>query len=194
MSSREAESFILHKIVFLDRDGVINKQAPVHDYIKTSFEFQMLPRAADAVKLLKQAGFLVVVVTNQRGIAQGIMSESDLDAIHRKMRKILADSGTMIDGIYVCPHEAGTCNCRKPEIGLFIMAENDLGKVDKLSSWMVGDGESDIEAGRRYGVSTILITDILGANKKFRADYLSTSLFNAAKLIVEKQRSTGGTR
>lgn len=190
----EAESFILHKIVFLDRDGVINKQAPVHDYIKTSFEFQMLPRAADAVKLLKQAGFLVVVVTNQRGIAQGIMSESDLDAIHRKMRKILADSGTMIDGIYVCPHEAGTCNCRKPEIGLFIMAENDLGKVDKLSSWMVGDGESDIEAGRRYGVSTILITDILGANKKFRADYLSTSLFNAAKLIVEKQRSTGGTR
>ena len=190
----EAESFILHKIVFLDRDGVINKQAPVHDYIKTSFEFQMLPRAADAVKLLKQAGFLVVVVTNQRGIAQGIMSESDLDAIHRKMRKILADSGTMIDGIYVCPHEAGTCNCRKPEIGLFIMAENDLGKEDKLSSWMVGDGESDIEAGRRYGVSTILITDILGANKKFRADYLSTSLFNAAKLIVEKQRSTGGTR
>ncbi|EHL63737.1 D-glycero-alpha-D-manno-heptose-1,7-bisphosphate 7-phosphatase [Cloacibacillus evryensis] len=184
----------MHKIVFLDRDGVINKQAPVHDYIKTSFEFQMLPRAADAVKLLKQAGFLVVVVTNQRGIAQGIMSESDLDAIHRKMRKILADSGTMIDGIYVCPHEAGTCNCRKPEIGLFIMAENDLGKVDKLSSWMVGDGESDIEAGRRYGVSTILITDILGANKKFRADYLSTSLFNAAKLIVEKQRSTGGTR
>lgn len=194
MSSREAESFILHKIVFLDRDGVINKQAPVHDYIKTSFEFQMLPRAADAVKLLKQAGFLVVVVTNQRGIAQGIMSESDLDAIHRKMRKILADSGTMIDGIYVCPHEAGTCNCRKPEIGLFIMAENDLGKVDKLSSWMVGDGESDIEAGRRYGVSTILITDILGVDKKFKADYLSTSLFNAAKLIVEKQRSTGGTR
>ena len=194
MSSREAESFIFEKNVFLDRDGVINKQAPVHDYIKTSFEFQMLPRAADAVKLLKQAGFLVVVVTNQRGIAQGIMSESDLDAIHRKMRKILADSGTMIDGIYVCPHEAGTCNCRKPEIGLFIMAENDLGKVDKLSSWMVGDGESDIEAGRRYGVSTILITDILGANKKFRADYLSTSLFNAAKLIVEKQRSTGGTR
>ena len=194
MSSREAESFIFDKIVFFDIDGVINKQAPVHDYIKTSFEFQMLPRAADAVKLLKQAGFLVVVVTNQRGIAQGIMSESDLDAIHRKMRKILADSGTMIDGIYVCPHEAGTCNCRKPEIGLFIMAENDLGKVDKLSSWMVGDGESDIEAGRRYGVSTILITDILGANKKFRADYLSTSLFNAAKLIVEKQRSTGGTR
>lgn len=178
----------------MDRDGVINKQAPVHDYIKTSFEFQMLPRVADAVKLLKQAGFLVVVVTNQRGIAQGIMSKSDLDAIHRKMRKILADSGTMIDGIYVCPHEAGTCNCRKPEIGLFIMAENDLGKVDKLSSWMVGDGESDIEAGRRYGVSTILITDILGANKKFKADYLSTSLFNAAKLIVEKQRSTGGTR
>lgn len=194
MSSREAESFILHKIVFLDRDGVINKQAPVHDYIKTSFEFQMLPRAVDAVKLLKQAGFLVVVVTNQRGIAQGIMSESDLDAIHRKMRKILADSGTMIDGIYVCPHEAGTCNCRKPEIGLFIMAENDLGKVDKLSSWMVGDGESDIEAGRRYGVSTILITDILGVDKKFKAGYLSTSLFNAAKLIVEKQRSTGGTR
>lgn len=110
------------------------------------------------------------------------------------MRKILADSGTMIDGIYACPHEAGTCNCRKPEIGLFIMADNDLGKVDKLSSWMVGDGESDIEAGRRYGVSTILITDILGADKKFKADYLSTSLFNAAKLIVEKQRSTGGTR
>lgn len=79
--------FILHKIVFLDRDGVINKQAPIHDYIKTPFEFQMLPRAADAVKLLKQAGFSVVVVTNQRGIARGIMSELDLDAIHRKCGK-----------------------------------------------------------------------------------------------------------
>ena len=84
---------------------------------------------------------------------------SDVDEIHETMCRTLDEAGAHIEKVYVCPHESGTCNCRKPDIGLFLQAEQDF-EIDKQHSWMVGDSDSDVEAGRRYGVRTIQTTSL----------------------------------
>lgn len=150
----EAGWSILYKAVFLDRDGIINRQAPAHDYIKSWKEFCFLPGVPEAIRRLNEAGYLVLIVTNQRGVARGMMTMDDVKNIHEKMCQELAKAGAHVEGIYVCPHENGTCTCRKPEIGLFLQAEQEF-DIDKSQSWMVGDSYSDVEAGQRYGVRTI---------------------------------------
>lgn len=152
----------MRKTVFLDRDGVINVPAAEHDYIKSWAEFAFLPGVPAAIRALNEAGYLVLVVTNQRGVARGLMSLAAVDEIHRRMCQALEEIGARIDGIYVCPHEAGRCSCRKPDIGLFLQAERDFA-IDKADSWMVGDSGSDAAAGARYGVRAIQTTDLPAA-------------------------------
>lgn len=149
----------MRKAVFLDRDGVINRCPPPHEYVKTRQELVLLPGAAEAIRALNELGYLVLVVTNQRGVARGLMTMSDVDDIHRYMCDELGQSGAHIDKIYVCPHDDGQCTCRKPNIGLFLQAEQDY-EIDKAASWMIGDSASDIEAGQRYGVRTILTSEL----------------------------------
>lgn len=144
----------MYKTVFLDRDGLINRQAPEHDYIKSWDEFQFLPGVPEAIRKLNEAGYLVLVVTNQRGVARGMMRMENVTAIHEKMCQELTNTGAVVSRVYVCPHETGTCTCRKPDIGLFLQAEQEF-EIDKENSWMVGDGDSDVEAGRRYGIRAI---------------------------------------
>lgn len=144
----------MRRAVFLDRDGLINRKAAEHDYVKCLNEFFFLPDVPEAIARLNRAGYLVFVVTNQRGIARGLMSAADLQSIHEKMCAELQSCGAHIDGIYVCPHDIGQCHCRKPDIGLFLQAERDF-QIDKAGSWMVGDSDSDVEAGKRYGVMTV---------------------------------------
>ena len=152
----------MYKAVFLDRDGLINRQAPEHDYIKSWAEFEFLPGVAEAIHKLNEAGYLALVVTNQRGVARGMMSMAAVDEIHKAMRRELDKAGAHIEKVYVCPHESGTCNCRKPDIGLFLQAEQDF-EIDKQHSWLVGDSDSDVEAGRIYGIKTIKTTSIISA-------------------------------
>ena len=152
----------MYNAVFLDRDGLINRQAPEHDYIKSWTEFQFLPGVAKAIRRLNEAGYLVLVVTNQRGVARGVMSMSAVDEIHKAMCRALDEAGAHIEKVYVCPHESGTCNCRKPDIGLFLQAGQDF-EIDKRHSWMVGDSDSDVEAGQRYGVKTIKTQSLISA-------------------------------
>ncbi len=105
----------MNKAVFLDRDGVINKKAPGEGYITRAEDFEFLPRTAEAIALLNRAGFLVIVVTNQRGIARRLYSQSDLAQIHDKMKNDLAAAGARLDAIYFCPHDKEPrCTCRKP--------------------------------------------------------------------------------
>ncbi len=166
------------KIIFLDRDGVINKKAPEHDYIKKWEEFKFLPNVDTAIKLFNEAGFKVILITNQRGIARGIMSMDDLHIIHKKMCKELALKKAKIDDIFVCPHDIGQCTCRKPQIGLFLQAEQKY-QVDKEKSYMIGDSKTDIKAGKKYGVKTIALnTDSFGADLKFN------NLFEAGEFIT----------
>ncbi len=143
------------KYVFLDRDGVLNRKAPPAQYITRPEELVILPGVEEAVAALNRAGRKVIVVTNQRGIALGLYSHDDLDRIHDKLRAQLAAHGGHLDAIYVCPHEAGQCNCRKPLTGLFERAYRDFPDATPESSVMVGDSLRDIE-GRpagRYGNS-----------------------------------------
>lgn len=152
----------MRKTVFLDRDGLINQKAAVHDYIKRVEDFHFLPNVGQAIYRLNQAGYLVLVVTNQRGIARGMMKASDVDNIHKVMCAMLKREGAHVDDIFICPHQDGECHCRKPDIGLFLQAEERY-PIDKRRSWMVGDSASDEEAGRRYGVHTILTDNLMYA-------------------------------
>ena len=172
---------MLNKVVFLDRDGVINKVALPHDYIKTWNEFELFDGVATAIKKLNDAQYIVCVVTNQRGVAQGIMSMEDVNEIHKQMQCKLELSGAHLDAIFVCPHENGTCTCRKPQTGMFQQAEA-IYEIDKNSSYMIGDSESDILAGKKFGIKTIAITI-----KEFAADYKCNSLFEAVNYILQQE-------
>ena len=145
----------LHKTVFLDRDGVINKNRS--DYIKTVEELTILD-IIDSIKKLKDSGFLVVVISNQSAINRGLTNHKNVQEIHAVIQEYLKKNGTQIDAFYYCPHRPDeNCSCRKPKTGLLKKAVNDL-KIDLKSSWMIGDGDSDIEAAQEVGCKAIKIT------------------------------------
>lgn len=143
--------------MFLDRDGVLNRKAPDGDYVKSWDEFAWLPGAREAIRLLNTAGALAVVVTNQRGVAKGLMRTDDVINIHRRMQDELREVGARLDGIYFCPHEAGECRCRKPGIGLFLQARSELHEIDFSRSFVVGDSLADMEAARRIGARRVWV-------------------------------------
>jgi D-glycero-D-manno-heptose 1,7-bisphosphate phosphatase len=134
--------------VFVDRDGTINVGAAEGDYVKSVDEFAFLEGAEDALGRLKDAGLRVIVVTNQRGIALGRTTAEAVAEINRRLD---------VDAVYVCPHENGVCDCRKPGVGLFLQAQRDFPGIDFARSVMVGDAEADAEAARRLQMRMILI-------------------------------------
>ena len=143
-------------VAFLDRDGTINEKAPEGDYIKGPEELRLLPGAAVAIRRLNDAGVRVIVVTNQRGIALGRMTEDDLDAIHAELSaRLRSTAGAHIDAFFHCPHDLGECDCRKPETGMFRQAQERFPWIDLDRSVLIGDGPADVEAGRRLGIATV---------------------------------------
>lgn len=151
-------------VVFLDRDGVINQQAATHEYITEWENFIILPGVYEALKLLNASGYKVFIVTNQRCVARKITSLEKVNDLHEKMLHDLAIHECHVDGIYICPHDVSdNCKCRKPAPGLLLqvqeyLEENFSCTVNKSLSWIIGDSQSDVEAGRSYGINTILIT------------------------------------
>ena len=142
--------------VFLDRDGTINVKAPAGSYIQSPDQLELLAGASGAIRALNDAGRLVVVVTNQRGIALGRMTEDDLAAVHAKLaRRLAAQAGAHLDAILHCPHDIGRCRCRKPAPGLIDAACRRLPQIDLGRSVLIGDSAADVGAGRRAGVATI---------------------------------------
>jgi D-glycero-D-manno-heptose 1,7-bisphosphate phosphatase len=155
-------------VAFLDRDGTINHKAGPGGYVTDPAEMRVLDGAADAIRRLNDAGVPVIVVTNQRGIALGLMSEPDLDAVHARLAELLdAEGGARIDAILHCPHERGTCGCRKPAPGLLLEAAERWPSIELESSTMVGDSQADVDAGRAVGARTIRLgedaRDLAGA-------------------------------
>jgi len=147
---------ILHT-VFLDRDGVLNEKMPEGRYVTSLSEFKPLAGAVEAVGRLNRAGLRVVVVSNQRGIAKGLYTAADVEAIHSGFQKLLKAHGAKVDGFYFCPHEKGTCNCRKPLPGLYEQAVTDFPEIAAADSAMIGDSLSDIEFGHRLGMRTVFL-------------------------------------
>jgi histidinol-phosphate phosphatase family protein len=144
--------------VFLDRDGTLNRPPAVGEYLRDPGELQLLAGAAEAVALLRRAGYVCVVVSNQRGVALGLMSEQQLAAVDARLHELVD-----LDRSYYCIHglEDG-CECRKPRPGLLIRAAEDL-HLDLARSWMIGDSDIDGEAGRRAGCRTLKVEPVDGA-------------------------------
>jgi D-glycero-D-manno-heptose 1,7-bisphosphate phosphatase len=169
--------------VFLDRDGTLNEKAPEGDYVKRPSELRMLDGAGAAVAALNRAGLRVVLATNQRGVALGLMSLADVVEVNAALARELAAAGARLDAIFVCPHAAGACDCRKPGVGLFTQAREADPGIDFARSVMVGDSPSDVAAGRAAGMLTVGLGP--GAAG---ADHAAGSLAEAVPWIVDRAR------
>jgi D-glycero-D-manno-heptose 1,7-bisphosphate phosphatase len=192
----------MNSAVFLDRDGVINRKAIEGEYITSWEQMELLPGVAEGIALLNRAGFCVIVVTNQRCVAKGLISEGDLQDMHRRLREVLAHDGARIDAIYYCPHDLGSrCVCRKPAPGMLLEAAKSR-KVELGLSWMIGDSESDIEAGNSAGCKTILLLETgerkVASSKSEAspdsADLVASSLNDAIRQILRYPVADGSFR
>lgn len=144
-----------NKAIFLDRDGVINRR--VDRYIKTPEEFELLPNVAKSLKLLSENNFKLIIITNQSMVGSGLSTKENLDSIHKKMQDDFKNYGFQIDKIYCCTHKPDdNCECRKPSPKLFHEAINEF-NIDIKNSWLIGDEETDIVAGKQIGCKTIKI-------------------------------------
>jgi D-glycero-D-manno-heptose 1,7-bisphosphate phosphatase len=165
--------------VFLDRDGVLNVRPPEHEYLTSAERFAWLPGARAAVAELKGAGWKVAVVSNQRGVARGLVSSGTLAEIEARIQADLGPDAAL-DGFFYCPHDLDEgCDCRKPRPGLIVRAAAELG-IEAEGSWMIGDDESDIAAGRAAGCSTILIS---ADASNTAADLVEPDLATAARRL-----------
>lgn len=145
--------------VVLDRDGVLNKKPPRAQYVRNWSEFEWLPGAKEALRLLKQAGHRVIVASNQAGIGRDAMSENDLMHIHDRMKTEAEQAGGQIDQIYYCPHDWNEgCECRKPKPGLLFQAQREL-NLDLTRTPFVGDDERDAEAADAAGCPFLEVSD-----------------------------------
>ena len=143
------------KAIFLDRDGVINQERK--DYVKKLDEFRILDKTSDAINIIKNRGFLVIIITNQSAISRKLLSVETLNKIHEKLQSYLEKYGTSFDGVYFCPHiPSENCECRKPKPGLIIQAVTDF-KIDLSQSYMIGNSETDLQAARNAGCNGILL-------------------------------------
>lgn len=170
------------KAIFLDRDGTINKLV---GFLRNIDEFELLPNVQEAIRRINSSGYLAIVVTNQPVIARGEVSISELEEIHNKMETLLGHEGAYLDAIYYCPHHphkgyAGEipelkieCECRKPKPGMLLQAANDF-NIDLSQSWMIGDSENDILAGKSAGCKTGLI----GSDYDSLYDFVSKELIS----------------
>jgi D-glycero-D-manno-heptose 1,7-bisphosphate phosphatase len=187
-----------HIAVFLDRDGTINEEM---GYINHLDRLVLLPRTAQAIRRLNEAGLKVVIITNQSGAARGYFVPSLVDEVHEKLTALLAASGARVDAIYACLHgpDAG-CACRKPKPGLIEQAARDL-DLDLARSYLVGDRYKDLETAANAGVTGVLVLTGYGRGEyehQSRAwpippAYVAEDLLEAAGWIITKIKSQAST-
>ncbi len=174
------------KVVFLDRDGVINAD---NGFVHKWEKWQWAPGAKKGLVILKDTPFALVVVTNQSGVGHGLYKEQDVVDLHKKLQRELGEEGLGFETIIYCPHhrEAG-CGCRKPKTGMAEKAEEIIGKIDYRGSWMVGDKIADLEFGKSLGTATILVRSKYWKEAEIeqrKPDKIVNSLLEAAEIIRE---------
>jgi histidinol-phosphate phosphatase family protein len=200
---RSASPSAARPAVFLDRDGTLNEDRP---FINRAADLELIPGAGPALRRLREAGFLLIVVTNQPVIARGEATEAEVADIHRKLEWELGKSGAYIDALYLCPHHPDggfpgeraelkiACDCRKPATGLVNQACHDFG-IDRAASWMVGDSTRDVELARRAGLISVLVrTGNAGQDGRYevRPDHVVADIAAAAELIAQTTLAPAG--
>jgi len=199
----------MNRAVFLDRDGVINELTyyPEQGIIDSPFtveQLKLFPWTGEATRKLTEAGYKVVIVSNQPGIAKGHLSRETFEKIRQKMKEGLTKNGVSLDGEYYCFHHPDAvvdslrvnCECRKPKPGLLLQAGREL-DIDLSQSWMVGDGLTDMQAGKSAGCKTILLGNAkcelcrLMDEKNARPDAIASNLLEAVSIILNKEGKHG---
>lgn len=194
----------MERVVFLDRDGTLNEEV---NYLHRKEDLRLLDGVPEAIRMLREHGYRIVVVTNQAGVARGYYQEEDVDRLHAYMNGILEEQSAGIDHFFYCPHhpEHGigkyktVCHCRKPDTGMFEMAEQFY-EVDKAHSWMIGDKLIDVQAGVNYGVRAVLVgtgygaeeharlTEAAGDEGKLPYEFYAETLLEAARGILDRDK------
>lgn len=173
------------KAIFLDRDGVINKQ--VDDLYKIS-QFKLLTGTTQAIKKINNSDFLAIIISNQPVVAKKLCSIRDIEEIHKKMETLLSQKGAKLDAVYYCPHHPDydiKCFCRKPEIGLLRNAEKDF-NIDLKNSYLIGDSFRDILCARDAGLTSICVKTGHGCRgTNVKPDYLFRNLFQAVNFVAK---------
>jgi len=183
--------------IFLDRDGTINEEV---GYLDSLNKLKIYPFSATAIKILKENGFFVIVITNQSGVARGFFDEELVIKVHSIIDDYLKRRGALIDAFYYCPHHPTegrepyrrACSCRKPDIGMILQAAEDF-PIDLARSYLVGDTLRDIETGKRAGLKTILLRTGFGKDDEASLDnrsllyphFICDDLLAAVKIIID---------
>lgn len=181
------------KAVFIDRDGVINEE---RNYVHRISDFVLLPGVIEGLILLRDAGYRLIVVTNQAGIARGYYDKADMDLLHDYLREQLALHGLVLDAIFFCPHHpegrikalAIECDCRKPSPGMLLEAAKYF-DINLSTSVMIGDKLSDVQAGKRAGVGCTVIVKSghdMDCSAYIEADVIAADLHAAALVLTKK--------
>lgn len=183
------------KVVFIDRDGVINKDPggwTKYDYVTKWDEFIFLPNAIEGLKILTREGYDIVIISNQAGISKRYFTMEDLDRINRALTDEAGKHGAGFSRMYYCIHQdSDNCDCRKPKPGLFKKAEKEM-SIKVKGNFFIGDTRIDVEAGHSMGMKTILVLSGKSTVKDAEAwsvkpDYIFKDLLEAAKFLVHKQ-------
>jgi len=173
------------KAVFLDRDGTINVGVPVYERVDSVKKLELLPYALEGLKKLASLDYGVFLVTNQAGIAEGLITEQEFDAINEALLAMIAKSGITIIKTYHCPHgENSTCECRKPKPKMLLDAAKEY-SIDLAASWMVGDRPGDVQTGINAGTKTILVQSGAVKDTSETATYTAPNLLDAIIYIAE---------
>lgn len=173
------------KAIFLDRDGTITAGVPKYERVDSLDKVEILPNSLEALRLLATLDFGVFIITNQAGLAEGLITQTEFDAINNRMLELVAPSGIKILGTYVCPHgEQDNCECRKPKPKLLLDAARDH-DIDLANSWMIGDRPSDVMTGVNAGTKTILVRTGVPSVECDQATVTLPSLLEAVQYIAE---------
>jgi D-glycero-D-manno-heptose 1,7-bisphosphate phosphatase len=165
--------------IFLDRDGTLIEDT---GYVKDPSLVRLLPTVVEALRRFEAAGFLRIIISNQSGIARGLLAESEMRAVERRLVALLAQGGASVDALYVCPHFESGCLCRKPLPGLIFTAAAEHA-IELSRSVMIGDRSTDIEAGHAAGIPTVLVTTGPYAYRGLLPDATAPSLMEAAEWV-----------
>lgn len=171
------------KAVFLDRDATVTVGVPTYERVDSLDKVELLPNSLEALTLLGSLGYAVFFVTNQAGLAEGLITQEQFDAINNKALELIAPSGVNVLKTYICPHgENDNCECRKPKPKLLLDAAREYG-IDLGQSWMIGDRPSDVMAGVNAGTKTILVKTGVPSAQSEQANFTAPSLLEAIHYI-----------